>query len=205
MNRKSHWKNVYQTKEVNQVSWYREHLENSLQLILSTNIAKDEAIIDIGSGSSTLIDDLLNRAFTDISVLDISAKALENSKLRLGKKAEKVKWIETDITQANLPKNYHSVWHDRAVFHFLTNIEDRRKYVELVNKSLKVGGHIIIAAFSLDGPKKCSGLEIVQYSPELINKELGNNFQLVNSLKETHHTPFETTQEFIYCLLRKLF
>lgn len=202
MNRKTHWENVYQTKEVDQVSWYCEHLENSLQLILQTNVGKDAAIIDVGGGSSTLVDDLLRHGFADVSVLDISGKALENSKKRIGKKAELVEWIEADITQISLPENHYDVWHDRAVFHFLTDSEDRRKYVELVKKSLKVGGHIIVASFGLEGPKKCSGLDVVQYSPDSMHNEFGKSFELVNSVHETHQTPFQTTQEFIYCYCR---
>ncbi|MEK7724815.1 MAG: class I SAM-dependent methyltransferase, partial [Acidobacteriota bacterium] len=143
MNRKNHWESVYETKSVDQVSWYRDHLDNSLQMILNTNVSKDAAIIDVGGGSSTLVDDLLQHGFADVSILDISGKALENSKERLGQKSESVEWIEADITQVSLPENHYDVWHDRAVFHFLTDENDRRKYVELVKKSLKVGGHII--------------------------------------------------------------
>lgn len=204
MNRKSHWENVYQTKSDQQVSWYREHLDNSLQMILNTNIGKDAAIIDVGGGSSTLVDDLLKHGFVDVSVLDISAQALEKSKERLGQKAELVKWIEADITNVSLPENHYDVWHDRAVFHFLTDENDRRKYVELVMRSLKIGGHIIVASFGLNGPKKCSGLDVVQYSPDSMHDQFGNNFELIKSLSETHETPFNTTQEFIYCYCRKL-
>lgn len=204
MNKKTHWETVYQTKNVDQVSWYREHLDNSLQMILNTNVGKEAAIIDVGGGSSTLVDDLLNAGFIDVSVLDISVKALEKSQERLGKKSESVEWIEADITEIDLPKNHYDVWHDRAVFHFLTDAEDRRKYVELVLRSLKIGGHIIVASFGLNGPKKCSGLDVVQYSPDSMHNEFGENFQLVKSVSETHKTPFETTQEFIYCYCRKL-
>jgi ubiquinone/menaquinone biosynthesis C-methylase UbiE len=204
MNKKSHWENVYQTKGVDQVSWYREHLDNSLQMILQTNVEKDAAIIDVGGGSSTLVDDLLNAGFIDVSVLDISAKALKNSKNRLGKENESVDWIEADITEVVLPENQYDVWHDRAVFHFLTAENDRRKYVESVKKSLKIGGHIIIASFGLNGPKKCSGLDIVRYSPDSMHSEFGKSFDLVKSISETHETPFDTTQEFIYCYCRML-
>jgi ubiquinone/menaquinone biosynthesis C-methylase UbiE len=173
-------------------------------MILNTNVGQEAAIIDVGGGSSTLVDDLLNAGFIDVSVLDISAKALENSQMRLGRKAESVEWIEADITEIELPKNHYDVWHDRAVFHFLTDEDDRKKYVELVLSSLKVGGHIIVASFGLNGPKKCSGLDVVEYSPDSMHSEFGNNFELVKSLSETHRTPFDTTQEFIYCYCRKL-
>lgn len=202
MNRKEHWENVYQTKNVDQVSWYRDHLENSLQMILNTKVGKEAAIIDVGGGSSTLVDDLLDEKFVDVSVLDISANSLENSRRRLGRRENLVEWIEADITKVSFPKNHFDIWHDRAVFHFLTDENDRQKYVELVKKSLKVGGHIIVASFGLNGPKKCSGLDVVQYSPDSMHDEFGKSFKLVDSLSEVHQTPFETTQEFIYCYCR---
>jgi ubiquinone/menaquinone biosynthesis C-methylase UbiE len=204
MNKKSHWETVYQTKSDQQVSWFREHLDNSLRMILQTNVGKEAAIIDVGGGSSTLADDLLQHGFIDISVLDISAAALQKSKERLGAKADQIEWIEADITQVSLPGNHFDVWHDRAVFHFLTDAEDRRKYVELVMRSLKIGGHIIVASFGENGPQKCSGLDVVRYNPETMHNEFGNDFKLVKSLNETHETPFGTTQEFIYCYCRKL-
>jgi ubiquinone/menaquinone biosynthesis C-methylase UbiE len=203
MNKKSHWETVYQTKSDRQVSWYREHLDNSLRMILATNVGKDAAIIDVGGGSSTLADDLLEHGFADVSVLDISAAALAKSKARLGERAAQIEWLEADITQAALPENHFDVWHDRAVFHFLTDAEDRRKYVALVMRSLKVGGHIIVASFGLNGPPKCSGLEVVRYSPETMHREFGGGFKLVKSLNETHETPFGATQEFVYCYCRK--
>lgn len=204
MNRKDHWETVYETKSDRQVSWFREHLDNSLRLILNTNVGRDAAIIDVGGGSSTLADDLLAHGFADVSVLDISRTALKKSRERLNKKAESIEWIEADITKVSLPENHFDVWHDRAVFHFLTNAEDRRKYVALVTRSLKVGGHIIVASFGIDGPQKCSGLDVVRYSPETMHDEFGDSFRLVKSLNETHETPFGTTQEFVYCYCRKL-
>ncbi len=204
MNQKQHWEDVYSTKAHDQVSWYRDHLENSLQMIVNTGVEKDAAIIDVGGGSSTLVDDLLVNGFVDVSVLDISGIAIEKSKARLGLQAEKVNWLEADITEVVLPKSHFGVWHDRAVFHFLTDAEDRRKYVELVMSSLKVGGHIIVASFGLDGPKKCSGLDVVRYDPESMHDEFGEPFKLINSVSETHETPFGTTQEFIYCYCRKV-
>lgn len=201
---KTHWENIYAVKAPTEVSWYREHLDNSLKMILQTKTAKSGTIIDIGGGSSTLVDDLFKKGFSNLSVLDISANAIETSRERLGKRAEKVEWIVADITNVSLPENYYDVWHDRAVFHFLTETEDRKKYVELVMRSLKVGGHIIVASFGLNGPAKCSGLDVVRYSPETMRDEFGKHFKLVKSLNETHHTPFGTTQEFIYCYCRKL-
>jgi ubiquinone/menaquinone biosynthesis C-methylase UbiE len=204
MNRKEHWETVYETKTDQQVSWYREHLDNSLRLILDTKVGKDAAIIDVGGGSSTLADDLLENGFADVSVLDISAAAMQKSKALLGAKAARIEWIEADITQASLPENHFDVWHDRAVFHLLTDAQDRLKYVELVMRSLKVGGHIIVASFGENGPQKCSGLEVVRYSPETMHGEFGSGFTLVKSLNQIHETPFGTTQEFVYCYCRKL-
>ena len=205
MNKKTHWETVYQTKSDRQVSWYRDHLDNSLRMILNTNVGKDAAIIDVGGGNSTLADDLLDNGFADISVLDISASAMKKSQARLGSRAQQIEWLEADITDATLPKNYYDVWHDRAVFHFLTDAKDRQKYVKLVMSSLKIGGHIIVASFGENGPLKCSGLDVVRYSPETMHSEFGNEFKLIKSLNETHKTPFGTTQEFIYCYCRKLF
>ena len=203
MNRTEHWENVYATKAVDQVSWYREHLDNSLKMISNTGVDKTAAIIDVGGGASTLIDDLLRNDFANLSVLDISSKAIDQSKARLGNQAENVDWLVADVTQARLPENHYDVWHDRAVFHFLTAAEDRRKYVELVRHSVKTGGHIIVASFGQNGPKKCSGLDVVQYSPDSMHNEFGDEFKLVSSFNETHETPFNTTQEFIYCYCRK--
>lgn len=201
---KTHWENIYAVKAPTEVSWYREHLDNSLEMILQTKTEKTGAIIDIGGGSSTLVDDLFKKGFSNLSVLDISANAIETSRERLGKRAEKVEWIVADITNVCLPENYYDVWHDRAVFHFLTDAGNRKKYVELVMRSLKIGGHIIVASFGLNGPTKCSGLDVVRYSPETMRDEFGESFRLVKSMNETHRTPFETTQEFIYCYCRKL-
>ena len=203
MNKKTHWETVYQTKSDQQISWYREHLDNSLQMILDTKVEKDAAIIDVGGGSSTLADDLLSSGFADISVLDISAAAMKKSQGRLGSCARLIEWIEADITEVSLPKNHYDVWHDRAVFHFLTDAKDRKKYVKLVMNSLRPGGHIIVASFGENGPLKCSGLDVVRYSSETMHNEFGDEFKLIKSFNETHKTPFATTQEFIYCYCRK--
>ena len=203
MNTKSHWENIYATKAADQVSWYSEHLDNSLELILQTGVQKNAAVIDVGGGSSMLVDDLLDNGFVDLSVLDISGTAIAKSKQRLAVRSERVNWIEADITQAVLPADHYDLWHDRAVFHFLTDLADRRKYVELVMRSLKVGGHIIVASFGPEGPQKCSGLDVVRYSPESMHDEFGSRFELVSHLTESHRTPFGTEQDFVYCYCRK--
>lgn len=202
MNRREHWENIYLTKARDEVSWFREHLDTSLRMITNTGVRSEASIIDVGGGNSTLVDDLLAHGFGDVSVLDISSKAIADSKKRLGGLSEKVDWIEADITAVDLPLDY-DVWHDRAVFHFLTDAEDRQKYIHLVERSLRTGGHIIVASFGLDGPRKCSGLDVMRYSPETMHGEFGEGFNLVESLSETHKTPSDTTQEFIYCYCRK--
>ena len=204
MDKKEHWENVYATKSQDQMSWYRDHLDNSLKLILQTGVEKDAAVIDVGGGSSTLVDDLLDTGFTDISVVDISGTAITKSRERLGASSQKINWIVADITEADLPDDRFDVWHDRAVFHFLTDADDRRKYVDLLIRALRPGAHLIVAAFGLEGPQKCSGLDVVRYSPETMQGEFGGQFTLVESLNETHNTPFGTTQEFVYCHFKKL-
>lgn len=204
MNKQEHWEKVYRMKGRDEVSWFREHLDTSLKMITNTGVGKDAAIIDVGGGNSSLVDDLIVAGFVDVSVLDISANAIKGSKERLGAKVNDVNWIVADITEVALPEDHFDVWHDRAVFHFLTDENDRRKYVELVMRSLKRGGHIIVASFSLDGPQKCSGLDVMRYSPESMHGEFGNAFELVESIGETHNTPFGTTQDFVYCYCRKV-
>ena len=202
MDIKNHWEQIYETKVPTQVSWYQEHAQYSLQFIRNTQVPKTGHIIDIGGGVSTLVDDLLVTGYQNISVLDVSEHALQLARQRLGAQVNKINWIEADITQAQLPEQFYDVWHDRAVFHFLTRAEDRQKYVETVRRSIKQGGHVIVATFAPDGPEKCSGLEVVRYSPESLHDEFGAGFELKGSLRETHHTPFGTEQKFIYCYCR---
>lgn len=200
---KAHWETVYKTKSTEQVSWYSPHLQKSLDLILGLRLPKSAEIIDVGGGASTLPDDLLNQSFQNISVLDVSAEALKVSKNRLADKAMRIKWLDADITNVSLEREHYDLWHDRAVFHFLTDGMDRRNYVETLTKSLKKGGYCLIATFGSNGPLKCSGLEIVRYSAENLKKEIGGEFSLEKYFTELHKTPFDTTQEFLYCLFRK--
>lgn len=200
---KEHWENIYKTMKADQVSWFQPHLSKSLDLILKTGIGTEANIIDVGGGASTLVDDLLEKGFSNISVLDMSVNALEVSKKRLGKKVDQVDWIEGDITTVKLPKNHYDLWHDRAVFHFLTKKLDRNQYVKTLSKTVKPNGHVIISTFGPEGPLKCSGLNIVRYSGEEIKKVLGNAFQLLESIKEIHKTPFDTEQEFMYFWFQK--
>jgi len=203
MRNKSHWENIYEYKGATQVSWYQEHARLSLECIRNTGIQKTAYIIDVGGGASTLVDDLAADGFEHITVLDISANALQLARERLGQRAANVNWIEADITQTGLLYQAYDVWHDRAVFHFLTQTEDRTRYVENVLHAVRPGGHVIIATFANDGPDHCSGLEVVRYDPKELHNEFGDSFDLVNSTRETHQTPFGTEQRFIYCYCRK--
>jgi ubiquinone/menaquinone biosynthesis C-methylase UbiE len=203
METKTHWQDVYETKDATEVSWFQPHSELSLQFIDHTDVDNSAQIIDVGGGASILVDDLLNRDYQNITVLDISAAALQVAQDRIGSQANVVTWLEADITQVQLPYQFYDVWHDRAVFHFLTRASDRQKYVAAVMHSVKAGGHVIVATFGIDGPSRCSGLEVVRYNPNSLHDEFGDNFDLVNSTSESHATPFGTEQKFIYCYCRK--
>lgn len=202
MSDKNHWENVYQTKQVDQVSWFQPHAELSLQFIRNTGVPRDARILDVGGGASVLVDDLLNEGYSNLSVLDISGVALKAAQTRLGKAAAQVNWIEGDITRIELPVASVDVWHDRAVFHFLTAAADRQRYVQAVERAVKPGGHVIVATFAEDGPLKCSGLDIVRYRPEELHHEFGDSFRLLKSQKDVHHTPGGADQKFIYCYCR---
>ncbi|TMO83525.1 class I SAM-dependent methyltransferase [Pseudoalteromonas spongiae] len=199
MHKKSHWETVYTTKDSSDVSWFQPHAVTSLEFINRLNCEKSAAIIDVGGGASTLVDDLLLNRHTNLSVLDLSGAALATTKKRIGENSANVEWIEADITEVTLPKQQFDVWHDRAVFHFLTTPEERSAYIKNVMHALKPHGHIIIATFAEDGPEKCSGLPIVRYSAESLHAEFGEHFVLKEQLHETHKTPFGTTQEFVFC------
>jgi ubiquinone/menaquinone biosynthesis C-methylase UbiE len=203
MNAQTYWEQIYQTKAPTQVSWYQEHSQISLELIQSTGIALDSQIIDVGSGASVLIDDLLDAGYRKLTVLDISQTALQTMRTRLGPRGDAIHWLEADITQVKLPPDTYDLWHDRAVFHFLLHPSDRKAYIQNVMRSVRPNGHVIIAAFATDGPTHCSGLEVMRYNSESLHDEFGNAFELLSSQHETHHTPFGTHQEFIYCYCRK--
>lgn len=203
MSTKTHWEQIYETKAPTQVSWYQEHAKFSLQYIRKTGIQKSDSIIDVGGGTSTLVNDLIEDGFQNITVLDVSGTALQIAHQRLGAHAAQINWIEADITQVDLPPNTYDVWHDRAVFHFLTQAYDRQHYVETVRNSVPKGGHVIVATFAPDGPERCSGIDVRGYSPESLHSEFGEDFEVVDSTHETHHTPFGTEQKFIYCYCRK--
>jgi 2-polyprenyl-3-methyl-5-hydroxy-6-metoxy-1,4-benzoquinol methylase len=202
MDIKTHWEKVYTSKTSDTVSWYRSHLEKSLSLIERAAVGFSASIIDVGGGESTLVDDLLARGYQNITVLDISQTAIDVTKDRLKTAAERVHWITADVTKADLASSVYDVWHDRAVFHFLTSIEQRVAYVRNVARAVKTGGHVIVGTFGPEGPTRCSGLDVMRYDAESLHDQFGTRFRLVESSKELHHTPFGTTQQFLYCYCR---
>ncbi|AGK48856.1 methyltransferase domain protein [Burkholderia thailandensis MSMB121] len=203
MDSKQHWEAVYRTKAADALSWYRPHLDTSLRLIDRFAPGLGANIIDVGGGESTLVDDLLARGYEHVTVADVSSVALDVARRRLGDAASRVQWMDADITQADLPANEYDVWHDRAVFHFLTERAPRRAYVERLSASLKSGGCVVIATFGPAGPARCSGLDVVRYGPDELSRELGAGFALVEASYETHRTPADAAQQFLYCVFRK--
>ncbi len=197
---KQHWETVYQTKQANEVSWTQETPQTSLDFIRSLNLPKSASIIDIGGGDSKLVDFLLDEGYENLTVLDISATALERAKARLGERAEKVNWIVADITDFK-PDTSYDVWHDRAAFHFLTDNEQIEKYLNIVHAA--VTGFLLIGTFSEDGPKKCSGLEIKQYSGTSLENVFKRDFTKIACKTEDHITPFNTIQNFTFCSFKR--
>jgi SAM-dependent methyltransferase len=200
---KQHWENVYTTKQPNEVSWTQEKPQTSLDFLYSLNLPKDAKIIDIGGGDSKLVDFLLEEGYTNITVLDISGKALERAQKRLGEKAKMVKWVESNVLDIN-PTETYDFWHDRAAFHFLTSEDDKLTYSRLLNKAVR--GYALIATFSTSGPLKCSGLEIQQYNGESLQQLLGSDFTRIEQKTEDHTTPFDTKQNFLFaCFKRRVY
>lgn len=202
MDVKTHWEKVYATKAPEAVSWYRSHLDLSLALVERAAIARSASIIDVGGGESTLVDDLLLRGYENVTILDVSQTAIEVAKKRLGSAAEQVRWVVADVTEIELEPSAYDIWHDRAVFHFLTSPQHRIAYVRQVVRAVKRGGHVIVSTFGPEGPTKCSGLDVMRYDAESLHGEFGAHFRLVESSEEQHHTPFGTTQQFLYCYCR---
>jgi SAM-dependent methyltransferase len=200
--RKQHWENVYQNKSPHEVSWFQAVPELSLRLMSSAGVGLDEPVIDVGGGASKLVDALYDAGYSDISVLDVSSAALVHAQNRLGNKANNINWYEQDITHFVPPKQF-ALWHDRAVFHFLTHQADRDSYIAVLKKALKPGGHLIIMAFATDGPVKCSGLEIVQYDTTKLINALGPGFDLVEDGYEIHKTPVGNQQKFAYFMFSR--
>jgi len=202
MNRTEHWEHVYRTKAVDTVSWYQAEPTLSLAIIAEVAPSRDARIIDVGAGASRLPDGLLARGYQHITVLDISAAALEVTRARLGGAAAPLTWLAADVLEVSLGASAYDVWHDRAVFHFLTDAADRARYVQQLRAALRAGGYAIVATFAADGPLRCSGLETCRYSAESLAAEFGDPFELVSSHREEHTTPSGSVQAFTYVVLR---
>jgi SAM-dependent methyltransferase len=199
--RQAHWEAVYTKKAESEVSWFQENPACSLDLIAQVGATRASAIIDIGGGASRLVDNLIDRGFEDLTVLDLSDAALQAAKVRLGDRASQVHWIVADVTVWE-PRKQYDIWHDRAAFHFLTEEHDRSAYVARLGRALKVGGHAIIATFALDGPERCSGLQIVRYDPASLGETLGRAFELVDTRRQSHATPWGTEQSFQFSVFK---
>lgn len=203
MDSKQHWEKVYTSKDATEVSWFQEHAQLSLKLIRDTNTPTSASIIDVGGGASTLVDDLIAHDYPHVTVLDLSEAAMATARARLGAHAGSIQWLQADILAARLPAHAYDVWHDRAVFHFLTSKDERRAYAQKVLQSVKPGGLVIIATFAEDGPTQCSGLPVMRYSANELHSEFGESFQLLGHEKQSHHTPTGNEQKFVYCCFRK--
>ncbi len=203
MSKKLHWQQIYQTKSPTNVSWFQQVPQQSLDFISSFNLHKAAAIIDVGGGDSLLVDALLKLGYTNITVLDISAAAIEKAKERLGDAAVNIKWIISDILDFT-PAEKYDCWHDRATFHFLTSNADTEKYVQIANGAIAENGKIIVATFSTEGPLKCSGLPVKQYNESLLSETLQHWFKKLRCVTIDHLTPFNTIQNFIFCSFTKL-
>ncbi len=188
---------MYQTKGSQDVSWYQRRPELSLALIAASGLSKDAGVIDVGGGASTLIDCLLDAGYTRLAVLDVSGVVLTQTRARLGARAAGVEWFETDVTTFEPPHRF-GLWHDRAVFHFLMTPEDRHGYVATLRRTLQPGGTVIVATFAVDGPPQCSGLDVMRYDEQTLGTELGPEFTLQEVRRETHLTPWESEQRFMY-------
>lgn len=201
-NQKKHWENIYETKDEQDFSWFQEYPKTSIEFLSLFNLSKKSNIIDIGGGDSHFVDALIELGFENIYVLDISKKSIERAKSRLGKKADKINWIVSDITEFKTSVKF-DFWHDRAAFHFLTADDKIEKYVRITEHSINLNGYLILGTFAENGPKKCSGLEIKQYSKASMSARFEKNFERIKCIEETHTTPFNTQQNFLFCSFQK--
>jgi ubiquinone/menaquinone biosynthesis C-methylase UbiE len=202
MDPKKHWEQMYRAKAPTEVSWYQPEARLSLDLIRRVAPSRGTSILDVGGGASTLVDGLLDAGYQAVTVLDLASSALALARQRLGQRAEGVRWLAANVLDVQLATAYYDVWHDRAVFHFLTDARDRARYVAQVQCVVRPGGHVIVASFDPEGPARCSGLEVVRYSPHDLHAEFGSAFRLLESTKEDHRTPAGVVQPFVYCLCR---
>jgi len=201
--RQAHWEGVYTSKSESEVSWFQESPAPSLSLLRDIGAGAGSAIIDIGGGASRLVDHLLDQGFSDVTVLDVSAAALEAAKARLGARAARAHWLVADVTTWQ-PSRTFDIWHDRAAFHFLTEARDREAYVARLQQALKMDGHAIIATFAMDGPEKCSGLPVMRYDADLLGETLGSGFKLLQSLRHDHATPWGSQQRFQFSMFKRV-
>jgi SAM-dependent methyltransferase len=202
--RRDYWDQVYRTKAVDAVSWFQPHASRSIELIRAAGLPAAAALIDVGSGASRLIDDLIDLGLTNITALDLSASALDATRLRLGQRAASVQWIEADITTVVLPDRAYDLWHDRAAFHFLTDAAQRQAYVAAAERAIRPRGHLIVATFADDGPTRCSGLPVMRYSADALNDTFSARFSRVACIHESHVTPSGAEQRFVYCHWRRI-
>ncbi len=202
MNTSQHWNNVYNTKAVDEVSWFQPYPKTSMEFVKLFNLPLEASIIDIGGGDSYFVDALLEKGYKNIYIMDISSKAIEKARQRLGNKASKVHWIVSDVTEFVPPVQF-DFWHDRAAFHFLTTEDNILKYVSIAENAVKKNGYVILGTFSENGPAKCSGLEIKQYSEASMSTRFEINFDRIKCIEEEHITPFNTTQNFLFCSFKK--
>ena len=201
---KHHWNNVYSTKPTDRVGWYTPHLDTSLSLIKELKLDPNDAVIDVGGGASTLVDDLLAAGYSDITVLDLSTEAIQLVQGRLGERAGSVTWITGDVAEAALPANHYRVWHDRAVFHFLVRHEERDRYKRILLKSLRRDGYFVVGAFAPEAPPRCSGLPVQRYSAETLSQFFAGEFELQQQRDQLHVTPSGVEQPYVYCLFKRL-
>jgi len=200
MNETEHWEEIYSTRSASQVGWYAAHLETSIKWITELKLAPEDPLIDIGGGASTLVDDLLKSGHRNLTVLDLSRRALQLSQQRLNQQSSAITWLNGDVTEIELPPKYFCMWHDRAVFHFLIEAEAQQQYRDAMLKTLKIGGYFLIGTFSPDAPPQCSGLPVQRYTSDLLGKIFGKEFELKRQQNEIHYTPSGVEQAYIYCL-----
>lgn len=203
MSSEAHWQAVYGRKAPDEVSWYQPHLEKSLSFIRAAGLGTDARIVDVGGGASTLVDDLLDSGYRNLAVIDLADAALQAARNRLGERARWVDWVVGDVTTPLLPERSVDFWHDRAVFHFLTDGAARAAYLDQVVRCVKPGGSVLVATFALDGPERCSGLPVARYDADGIHAVFGDAFDKIGDAAETHETPWGSTQSFVYCFCRR--
>lgn len=204
MSTREHWDGIYDSRSPAELSWYERVPAVSLRMIGDTGLPKDARIIDVGGGASTLVNALLGRGYSRVSVLDLSSRALDLARVGLGADAGSVAWLEGDVRRVDLPPEGYDLWHDRALFHFLTDAADRADYVGKVLEAIRSGGHVVMATFAVDGPHRCSGLPVVRYTPAGLLAELGESFRLIEHEHVEHRTPGDSAQRFVFCRLRRV-